>query len=403
MARRPGKRALTLAGSSIVFGAVVVLFLPSVLGENSDLSFSAIQDLILGSSSTEVLQSDAHKEGHRASSVNAQGQGRSGQAKTSMKTSEGAVEDRDAVSPQNDRGRSHSLSQYEGSRKGSPTGSRRPLRGFDANTGRTAKEIKSGARASPKGVSQSSSTTSRPSDANDQSSDEDSEEEDDKPELGPTISTPIAGKLMNYQTRKGVSGASLQILVFHPLSTVPGAPQWVTATAANTNNDGSFSLNVEIPETPAAGAVLGLIFNHKDHTPVAGIPISSILAGKATNLGVFWLGGAPLTLQGTVTPAAIAASSALVDTGGLNPLAWDLRVRNTMLTLFPVYKPGQSDFNLSIGAQENDYENQRWMSLHSDGQWLGSQSAKFTQVDVERDGQTKKELIAEVNFVLGPD
>lgn len=408
MAKRLGKRTLTFISTIFGLSVIVLLFLPSLLDDNADWSLKSLKTLFSDEEQSDRLELDSEASaaikarGWQPSRArrNAHSKSTPGKDKASV-NARPAADQRDPSTP---------------SRTGRPIsspatnrGANRTPRGSFVQGSKTQKSTRR-LRASPRtsGASRLSSPANNSPESEEKSGAEDSEDEEededeDKPELGATVTTAISGKLMKYQTRKGVAGASVQVLVFHPLSTVPGGPQWVVPSAATTGGDGTFSLNVEIPERPAAGAVLGLIFSHSDEVPVAGVPISALVPGRATNLGVFWLGGSPLTLQGTVSPSSVAASSSVIDTGGLNPLAWDPRIRGSILALFPKYTIEQGEFNVAIGAQEADYENQRWMSLVTEGQWLGSQSVKFSQVDVERNGQTKKELIARVNFILGPD
>ncbi|MDF1660882.1 MAG: carboxypeptidase-like regulatory domain-containing protein [Planctomycetota bacterium] len=233
--------------------------------------------------------------------------------------------------------------------------------------------------------------------------DEDEEKDDDTPTLGPTIETPVTGKVMSRQSRKGLANVSVTILVFHPLSKVSASPVWIVPFSATTDKNGVFSTTLAIPETPVPGAALGLSYSHSSHSDLAGVPITQLFPGHQQNLGIFWMSNNQSTLQGSITPAFLAENAKLVDTGGLNPLAWDSRIRNDILSLFPIYPINQDEYSISFTKQDSSHNNQRWVTLFSKGAWIGSQSVTWKTVDVDQNGQLKKETIGFADFTVGPD
>lgn len=232
---------------------------------------------------------------------------------------------------------------------------------------------------------------------------EEEEEEDDTPSLGPTIDTPVLGKVMSRQSRRGIPNVSVTILVFHPLSKVSSSPVWIVPVTANTDKNGVFSTTLAIPERQVPGAALGLSFVHGSHSDLAGVPITQIFPGHEQNLGIFWLSNRESALQGTITPAHLAENATIIDTGGLNPLAWDSRIRNNILALFPLYRINKDEYSLSFTQQDSSHNNQRWVSLFAKNAWIGSQSVTWKKVDVERNGELKKETIGFADFTIGPD
>jgi hypothetical protein len=234
-------------------------------------------------------------------------------------------------------------------------------------------------------------------------SEEDEVEDDETPSLGPTLETLITGKLMSHHSRKGIPGATVTLLVFHPLSAVSASPVWITPTTITTNNNGVFSLTLQVPENPAPGAILGLAFTDSTHQPLAGVPITNLIPGRPQNIGIFWMRKDQRKLEGTITPAHLGENAQIIDTGGLNPLAWDARLRNAILQLFPSYPINSDLYSLSIAKQAPEHNSHRWISLLSNASWVSSQNAQWKKVPVEIDGQTKEETIAFANFTIGPD
>lgn len=232
---------------------------------------------------------------------------------------------------------------------------------------------------------------------------EEEEDEEDTPSLGPTIDTPVTGKVMSRQTRKGLANATVTILIFHPLSKVSASPVWIVPVTATTNTNGIFATTLAIPETPVPGAALGLSFTHGNHSDLAGVPIAQLFPGHEQNLGIFWLNNNQSTLQGSITPAYLAENAKLIDTGGLNPLAWDSRIRNDILSLFPIFPINKDEYSIAFTEQDSSHNGQRWVTLFSKGAWIGTQSVTWKKVDVEQNGQLKKETIGVADFTVGPD
>jgi hypothetical protein len=241
--------------------------------------------------------------------------------------------------------------------------------------------------------------------------DEEADEEDeDVPELGPTIETVVTAKVMSRKNRKGLPGVEVTILVFHPLSSVSASPVWIVPVQARTDKNGLFSLALQVPEDPVSGAVLGLAFSHPSHQALAGVPITKLIAGNSQSLGIFWLGNNSNTLQGSMTPSFLAEQGHIIDTGGLNPLAWDYRIRDSILQLFPTYSIRRDEqasnvdgYAFPITRQDSDQNGQRWVSLIRKGAWLGSQSVRWKKVKVDENGQVKTRIIGFADFILGPD
>jgi hypothetical protein len=413
MKRRSLKSVLTVFSSAIGLLLLSLCFMPAILDDDGPLTLRKIQDLFFSdqeSNSTfelERAKTLARSPRSKQRSAKEKTSGRAGGPLTSAEqeaaeraNSSSAGGSTKTAAGFSTRRSSLKINPHDNSERGRSERQSRKSSGSNKRAPSASKTNATGANTGANSSSQSNQSEDQSEDKEDK---EDDEEDDDKPELGPTVTTQIAGKVMSHKTRKGLSSATVQCLVFHPLSDVVGAPSWVISVATTTGPDGVFSLSAELPERAGAGAVFALLFRGQGHRPVAGVPISNVTPGRAANVGVFWLGQQDVPLQGTIVPGHIAATASLRDTGGLNPLAWDLRVRNSILGLFPSYSPEQEQFKLNISSQEAAYNNQRWLSLMVNEQWLGSQLVNYKEVEVERAGKKQKELLGQINFILGPD
>jgi hypothetical protein len=415
---QPGKKRTLVALSSMIAMAVIVIcFLPVLLDEdgastNKSLlerlfQFNSIND---GESYLNLEKNNSKVWPRRGSSTTiagSTGKEKSGLAHSSNPAFQEIAGSSDSKSAKNRGGPGAGAIVIGAGTRSFQQGA--PTKTSKKTLSRTArKSAKTGSNSS-KGSSSNAVQGELDSPDNQESTnsskDEDEEQEEDKetPYLGPTATTQLSGKIMSHNNRKGLGSASVQCLVFYPLSTVPGAPVWVVAIPATTDANGNFQVLAELPQTPGAGPTLGLLVSHKNHKAAAGVPIGNVVPGNDSNLGVFWLGQTELSLQGSIAPADASTTSSLVDTGGLNPLSWDLRVRDNMLSLFPIYKPTEAEFNMTVGGQGVEYDNQRWMTLYSGGHWLGSRSVIFQEIEIEVDGDLRKEAIGTVKFILGPD
>lgn len=246
-------------------------------------------------------------------------------------------------------------------------------------------------------------TSDRAEDDDEDAADDDSDEDDDStPELGPTLPTPLVGKVMSGRTRRGVAGATVTALVFQPLAPVAGAPCWITPVSAVTDSQGLFSFTLEIPELqPVGSPVLGLLFSNGDEQ-LNGVPIDRLRPGQPDNLGIFWLRTRRAPLEARVSPAAVAATARVADTGGLNPLAWDARVRLFTLGLFPVVSVSDPAARPPIARQEAEFSSRRFLTLISEGRALATRPATWSEVERPKDdGTMTKESVARVDFQLG--
>lgn len=254
-----------------------------------------------------------------------------------------------------------------GGAKGKDPGRRAPGRGYAGSAG----QIFAGAD----GAGEVSELTSDPTIDEAGADDvDDAGEEEDRPELGETVTTRVAGKIMTETRREGLPGATVHILVFHPLTTAQNGPTWTVVTSTQTDGQGLFTAALELPAIAPSGAPLAVLANQSDHVPAGAVPVSGVVAGHDTSLGVFWLGTRSQRLEGRVTPSDLALGSGLVDTGGLNPLAWDARQRDALLALFPARPLSGGTFQLDIAPRG---PGQRSVSLVREGRWLGSTTVEW--------------------------
>ena len=217
------------------------------------------------------------------------------------------------------------------------------------------------------------------------------------------VDTPIVGKIMSHDNRAGVPGATVELLVYHPLSPVAGAPSWIVPITATTDGQGLFSAILPLPEVaPRGSPSVGLIASHGSSPALFGVPLTGLDAGRPENLGVFWLPGpAGIELRGVIAPASLGERAALRDTGGLNPLAWDERIRPQVLALFPRLEVPSDIFRLDLPAPSEAHGGDRWLALEQDGAFYGARPVSWQSQHVEQNGETRKEFWGEVEFRFG--
>jgi hypothetical protein len=220
--------------------------------------------------------------------------------------------------------------------------------------------------------------------------------------LGAAVDTPVVGKIMSHDNREGVEGVTVHLLVYHPLSAVAGAPAWIVPITTVTDDKGLFSATLPLPEVrPTGMPSVGLIASRSEQTPLFGVPLFGLAAGFSESIGVFWLPG-PVTreLKGVIAPSSLSEGAQLHDTGGLNPLAWDDRVRSQVLALFPSQGVPSDVFQLSIPREDAVHGAERWLSLSQSGVFTGARPVTWVEA-AENSSSEEPPRIAEVEFRFG--